>query len=86
MTPAVLLARCLNIEVSPKIYPCLQVHLKYAMFLEDEGRFQEAEAEFISAGKPREAIDMYCHNQVRPRGCMLGPGWLSGWLCEPVVD
>lgn len=33
------------------------------MFLEDEGRFQEAEAEFISAGKAREAVDMYIHNQ-----------------------
>ena len=37
------------------------------MFLEDEGRFQEAEAEFIAASKPREAVDMYIHNQV-PRG------------------
>ena len=41
-----------------------EVHLKYAMFLEDEGRFAEAEAEFISANKPREAVDMYIHNQV----------------------
>ena len=40
-----------------------EVHLKYAMFLEDEGRFAEAEAEFISAGKPKEACDMYMHNQ-----------------------
>mmetsp|Transcript_26109 Transcript_26109/g.57041 ORF Transcript_26109/g.57041 Transcript_26109/m.57041 type:complete len:1764 (+) Transcript_26109:195-5486(+) len=40
-----------------------EVHLKYAMFLEDEGRFQEAEAEFISAQKPKEAVDMYIHNQ-----------------------
>jgi len=35
-----------------------QVHLKYAMFLEDEGRFAEAETEFVSASKPREAVDM----------------------------
>ncbi|CAD7702008.1 unnamed protein product [Ostreobium quekettii] len=27
------------------------VHLKYAMYLEDEGRFKEAEQEFISAGR-----------------------------------
>ncbi|EFJ49307.1 intraflagellar protein IFT172 [Volvox carteri f. nagariensis] len=40
-----------------------EVHLKYAMFLEDEGRFQEAEAEFIAADKPKEACDMYMHNQ-----------------------
>eukprot|EP00955_Chlamydomonas_euryale_P116459 366417-Chlamydomonas_euryale.AAC.27 len=33
------------------------------MFLEDEGRFSEAEAEFISANKPKEAIDMYMHAQ-----------------------
>ena len=25
------------------------------------GRFGEAEEEFLSAGKPKEAIDMYCH-------------------------
>ena len=37
------------------------VHLKYAMYLEDEGRFQEAEREFLEAEKPREAIDMYLH-------------------------
>lgn len=27
------------------------VHLKYAMFLEDSGRFLEAEGEFVNAGK-----------------------------------
>ena len=27
------------------------------------GRFQEAEEEFVKAGKPREAIDMWCHQQ-----------------------
>jgi len=40
-----------------------EVHLKHAMFLEDEGRFKEAEAEFITAKKPKEAIDMYMHQQ-----------------------
>ncbi|MBN3325630.1 IF172 protein, partial [Atractosteus spatula] len=39
------------------------IHLKNAMFLEDEGRFTEAEAEFIKAGKPKEAVLMYVHNQ-----------------------
>lgn len=28
-----------------------------------EGRFEEAEDEFLKAGKPREAIDMWCHQQ-----------------------
>ena len=43
----------------------LQVHLKFAMFLEDEGRFDEAEKEFLKADKPKEAIDMYVHQQAR---------------------
>ena len=47
-----------NSRMSQKL---LEVHLKYAMFLEDEGRFKEAEEEFLKAEKPREAIDMYLH-------------------------
>ena len=34
------------------------VHLKHAMFLEDEGDFKKAEDEFIKASKPREAVLM----------------------------
>jgi intraflagellar transport protein 172 len=37
------------------------VYLKHAMALEDEGRFTEAEKEFVNAGKPREAVLMYVH-------------------------
>ncbi|XP_069461553.1 intraflagellar transport protein 172 homolog isoform X2 [Ambystoma mexicanum] len=40
-----------------------EIHLKYAMSLEDEGKFPEAEAEFIKAEKPKEAVLMYVHNQ-----------------------
>ena len=40
-----------------------EVHLKYAMYLEDEGRFADAEKEFIKADKPKESIDMYVHQQ-----------------------
>ncbi|XP_014675210.1 PREDICTED: intraflagellar transport protein 172 homolog [Priapulus caudatus] len=40
-----------------------EIHLKYAMFLEDEGKFQEAEAQFTKANKPKEAVLMYVHNQ-----------------------
>lgn len=39
------------------------IHLKYAMFLEDEGKFPDAEAEFVKAEKPKEAVLMYVHNQ-----------------------
>ena len=39
------------------------IHLKYAMALEDEGKFREAEVQFIKAKKPKEAVLMYVHNQ-----------------------
>nr|XP_046228660.1 intraflagellar transport protein 172 homolog isoform X2 [Scatophagus argus] len=39
------------------------IHLKHAMYLEDEGKFPEAELEFIKAGKPKEAVFMYVHNK-----------------------
>lgn len=40
-----------------------EIHGRYAMFLEDEGRFAEAEQEFIRAKKPKEAVLMYVHNR-----------------------
>ena len=33
------------------------------MYLEDEGRFVEAEHEFLKAKKPKEAVLMYVHNK-----------------------
>ena len=39
------------------------VELKYAMFLEDEGRFADAEEHFVRADKPKEAIDMWTHQR-----------------------
>jgi len=44
-------------------YKLPEVHLKYALHLEDENRFKEAEEEFIKANKPAEAINMYEHKQ-----------------------
>jgi intraflagellar transport protein 172 len=35
-----------------------EIHLKHAMFLEDEGKFKEAEVEFIGACRPKEAVLM----------------------------
>lgn len=32
------------------------------MALEDDGKFQEAEDEFVKAGKPKEAVLMYGPN------------------------
>lgn len=40
-----------------------EIHLKYALYLEDEERFADAEEEFVKAEKPKEAIDMYVHQQ-----------------------
>ncbi|XP_062822761.1 intraflagellar transport protein 172 homolog isoform X1 [Anolis carolinensis] len=40
-----------------------EIHFKYASFLEDEGKFEEAEVEFVKAGKPKEAVLMYAHAQ-----------------------
>jgi intraflagellar transport protein 172 len=40
------------------------IHLKKALHLEDEGKFREAEESFTAAGKPKEAVLMYVHQQV----------------------
>uniref|UniRef100_A0A1X7UB13 IF140/IFT172/WDR19 TPR domain-containing protein n=1 Tax=Amphimedon queenslandica TaxID=400682 RepID=A0A1X7UB13_AMPQE len=40
-----------------------EIHLKYAIYLEDEGKYSEAELAFIRAGKPKEAVLMYVHQQ-----------------------
>ncbi|XP_046838206.1 intraflagellar transport protein 172 homolog [Vespa crabro] len=40
-----------------------EIHYKKAMALEDEGRFTEAEKEFIQAGKAMEAVQMYIHTR-----------------------
>lgn len=40
-----------------------EVFLKHAMVLEDEMKFHEAEQEFIKAGSPKDAVDMYIHQQ-----------------------
>jgi intraflagellar transport protein 172 len=45
----------------PKKLP--DIYLKHALFLEEDEHFAEAEEEFIKAGKPKEAIDMYVHQR-----------------------
>jgi intraflagellar transport protein 172 len=44
-------------------YKIEEIHYKHAMYLEDEGKFKQAQDAFILAGKPREAILMHIHNQ-----------------------
>lgn len=45
------------------IYKKPDVHLKFALHLEDEKRFKEAEENFILASKPGEAVSMYEHQK-----------------------
>ncbi|XP_066588134.1 intraflagellar transport protein 172 homolog isoform X2 [Prorops nasuta] len=40
-----------------------EIHYKHAMALEDEGRYAEAEKEFIRADKAVEAVQMYIHKR-----------------------
>lgn len=44
-------------------HPADGVHLKLAMELEDEGKFAEAEAAFLLANKPKEAVLMHTHSR-----------------------
>lgn len=39
------------------------IYYKQAMYLEDEGKLAEAEAGFIKATRPKEAVLMYMHNK-----------------------
>jgi len=36
-----------------------EVHYKYALVLEDDGKFEEAEKNFVAGMKPKEAVLMY---------------------------
>lgn len=45
-----------------------EVHYKYALHLEDERRYAEAEAEFLKAKRPRDAVLMYVQIKDWDRG------------------
>ncbi|CAM9289225.1 unnamed protein product, partial [Laminaria digitata] len=66
------------------------IHLKHALFLEDEERFKEAEEEFLQAGKPREAIDMFVHQKAWSDACRVAEGHdppaVSDVLCAQAAD
>ena len=44
------------------MYACLCIHT-LSLSLSSQGKFAEAEEEFIRAGKPKEAVLMYVHQQ-----------------------
>ncbi|CAL8468379.1 g7919 [Coccomyxa elongata] len=52
-------------DVAAAAVPALlpEVHLRHAMFLEDKGQCKDAEQEFLLAGQPKEAIDMWLHQK-----------------------
>ena len=39
------------------------VHVQYAMRLEEEGQYEEAESHYIDGESPKEAVLMYLHLQ-----------------------
>ena len=45
-----------------------EVHYKYALHLEDQHQYAEAEAEFLKAKRPRDAVLMYVQIKDWDRG------------------
>uniref|UniRef100_A0A7S2RUI0 Intraflagellar transport protein n=1 Tax=Mucochytrium quahogii TaxID=96639 RepID=A0A7S2RUI0_9STRA len=62
-----------------------EVHLKHALYLEDEERFTEAEGEFIKAGKPKEAIEMYNHQQDWPNAMRVAERYDPSSISDVLV-
>ncbi|BDA43673.1 probable intraflagellar transport protein 172 homolog [Coccomyxa sp. Obi] len=52
-------------DVAAAAVPALlpEVHLRHAIFLEDKGQCKDAEQEFLLAGQPKKAIDMWLHQK-----------------------
>lgn len=66
------------------------VHLKIAMDHEDDGKFAEAEVEFLLANKPKEAISMYEHSRDWHSALRIAeqhlPGAVNSVLLNQAVD
>lgn len=65
-------------------YKLPEIHLKYALHLEDEGRFKEAEEYFIKAGKPIEAVHMWMHKQDHHSALSIARQYLPGEEVEKI--
>ncbi|XP_056873005.1 intraflagellar transport protein 172 homolog [Takifugu flavidus] len=63
-----------------------EVHLKHAMHLEDQGKFPEAEMEFIKAGKPKEAVLMHVHNKDWAGAQRVAEGYDPESVCDVLVE
>ncbi|KAJ3038900.1 hypothetical protein HDV00_012822 [Rhizophlyctis rosea] len=66
-------------------YKLADVHYKHAMYLEDEGKFKDAEAAFILAGKPKEAILMYIHNEDWKAALGVAETYEPGSVAEVLI-
>ena len=62
------------------------VHLKMAMELEDEGKFVEAEAEFLLANKPKEAILMHTHSRDWRSAVRIAEKYLPDAVNEVLIN
>ncbi|KAJ9466254.1 Intraflagellar transport protein 172 [Diplonema papillatum] len=67
----------------PSMIP--QVHLKHALYLEDEGHFKAAEDEFIKASKPKEAIEMYIHTHMWPDAMRVATAYEQSCIPEVLI-
>ncbi|KAJ3152666.1 hypothetical protein HDU86_005539 [Geranomyces michiganensis] len=61
------------------------VHYKHAMYLEDEGKFKDAEQAFVLGGKPKEAILMYIHNEDWESALRVAEAYDSASVGEVLV-
>lgn len=59
-----------------------EVYLKHAMYLEDEGKYQQAEAEFIKGGSPKDAVDMYVNIADWPNAMRVAEAHDPGSITE----
>lgn len=62
------------------------VHLKIAMDYEDDGKFDEAETEFLLANKPKEAILMYTHSRDWRSALRIAERYLPETINEVLIS
>ena len=62
------------------------VHVKHAMYLEDNGQFAASEQAFIKGNKPREAIDMYLHAQDWPGAMRVAENYDPACIPDVLVS
>ncbi|XP_031636976.1 intraflagellar transport protein 172 homolog isoform X2 [Contarinia nasturtii] len=66
--------------------PADDIHLKIAQDYEDEGKFTEAEPEYLLANKPKEAILMYTHSRDWRSALRIAEQYLPGAVNEVLLS